>query len=147
MNHFKNFLFMLLLASCGPATPVIVDKVPFDTKGCIGSTDPAAVAIEKTVCADWVGEYELGILNGSDKRCQNILPCKVAQKGCRLYIDCADLGPATCADLEPFDNNFSGHSNFRNEPYTVIISFKKEQSTSVFNYYFKSANTFACYYK
>ncbi|NOU29214.1 MAG: hypothetical protein HOO96_15030 [Polyangiaceae bacterium] len=104
--------------SSGSSTPTVVDKVAFDTKGCIGSA-----ASETQVCYDWAYDYALTKTAQSSSACQSKLACKTAQRGCRLYVDCGAGVPPVCTDLDPKANTASANVPYAGETYACSIGY------------------------
>jgi hypothetical protein len=127
--------------SSGSSTPTVVDKVAFDTKGCIGSA-----ASETQVCYDWAYDYALTKTAQSSSACQPKLACKTAQRGCRLYVDCGAGVPPVCTDLDPKANTASANVPYAGETYACSIGYTAESGgRRLFNLTCKSPK-FNCVY-
>jgi hypothetical protein len=99
----------------------VVENVPFDTQGCIGSS----AASESLYCYDWAKTYSLALdMLTSSNLCANPVSCQVAQKGCRLAVRC-DIPsfPIVCTDLDPWSNSASASFFYAEETYTCTTSY------------------------
>lgn len=104
--------------SSGGSPGAVVDKVAFDTKGCIGSA-----ASESQTCYDWAYDYALTKTPQSAAACQPKLACRTAQRGCRLYVDCGAGVPPVCTDLDPKGNTASANVPYAGETYACSIGY------------------------
>jgi len=127
----------------GSGGGAIVDKVAFDTKGCVG----AGAASESQSCFDWAYDYALTKTSAASSQCQSPLACKTAQKGCRLYVDCGSGIPPVCTDLDPNSNTAQAQVPFAGETYACSIGYTSEPGgRRLFNLTCKSPS-FNCVYK
>lgn len=93
----------------------VVDHVSFDTHGCIG----AGAASESRRCEDVAFTYNLHLLtDSSSPECAGSTTCVVAQRGCRMAVQCDAIPPILCADITETGSFIAADVEFSGETYT-----------------------------